>query len=441
MPFNPTLLRARVGASLEKKRLRDEAAAHMAQMEADLASAREIQLDLVPHVFPQATAAAPVEIHAVLQPARQVGGDLYDFFHLDADTLCLVIADVSDKGASAALFMAHAKSVIHLVAGLLRTPDGARPTPAQILSRVNEELCRGNRSAMFVTVFLATLDLRSGLLAFSNAGHNLPYVVDGTRNVAPLEGARGKPLGISAKYAYSTAERTLAAGDSLFLFTDGITEATDDGGAFFDDERLEPILRETAGRSCKDIVDEVVRHVHRFAGSTPQSDDITAMALRFVGIAGRASDAAAPDGTTTVVTISNQVADLSVVARRIDELAAANGWPADVLADLQVAADEVLANIVEYAYPPGETGEIGIEFRILDNVIQVQFEDAGRPFDPLSVTEANRSAPLQERAPGGVGIHIVRNLMDEVAYSRVNDKNRLLVRKRLGTEEARSGSA
>jgi phosphoserine phosphatase RsbU/P len=438
-PFNPTLLRARVGASLEKKRLRDEAAAHLAHMEADLSAAREIQLDLVPNVFPEA--AAPVEIFAVLQPARQVGGDLYDFFHLDPDTLCLVIADVSDKGASAALFMAHAKSVIHLVAGLLRPSNGGRPTPAEILSRVNEELCRGNRAAMFVTVFLATLDLRSGLLSFSNAGHNLPYVVDGSRNVALLEGARGKPLGVSAKFAYTTAERTLAAGDSLFLFTDGITEATDDGGAFFDNERLEQCIAETAGKPCVEIVDEVVRRVHRFAGTTPQSDDITAMAVRLLRTAHDAAGSRPPDRTGTAVVISNRVADLPIVARRIDELAAANGWSADVLADMQVAADEVLANIIEYAYPPGESGKIGIEFRVSDDAIEIQFEDAGRPFDPLSVTEANRTASLQERAPGGVGIHIVRHLMSEVGYSRVDNKNRLLVRRRLKTGEESSGTA
>jgi sigma-B regulation protein RsbU (phosphoserine phosphatase) len=440
-PFNPTLLRARVGASLEKKRLRDEAAAHLAHIEADLESAREIQLDLVPHVFPDASAAAPVEIFAVLQPARQVGGDLYDFFHLDPDTLCLVIADVSDKGASAALFMAHAKSVIHLVAGLLRSSDGGRPTPAEILSRVNEELCRGNRAAMFVTVFLATLDLRNGLLSFSNAGHNLPYVIDKAGNVALLDGARGKPLGISTKYAFTKAERTLAPGDCIFLFTDGITEATDGGGAFFDNERLEEALREQAGSPCGEIVDEVVRRVHRFAGTTPQSDDITAMAVRFLRTERDAADSAPPGRSELTVVIANRVADLPVIARRLDDLAAANGWSADVLADMQVAADEVLANIIEYAYPAGESGEVEIKFRLSDDVIEMQFQDGGRPFDPLSAAEPNRTAPLQERAPGGVGIHIVKNLMSGVAYSRVDDKNRLVMRRRLRTEEDGSGSA
>lgn len=433
-PFNPTLLRARVGASLEKKRLRDEVAAHLAQIEADLASAREIQLDLVPHVFPEASDATPVEIFAVLQPARQVGGDLYDFFYLDPDTLCLIIADVSDKGATAALFMAHAKTVIHLVAGLLGSPGEGRPTPAAILSRANEELCRGNRAAMFVTAFLAILDVRSGRLLFSNAGHNVPYLIDRAGTLALLEGGRGKPLGISAKYSFTTSERTLAPGDCLFLFTDGITEAMDAGQELFENHRLEECLRETAGRPCAQMVEEVVRRVHSFAGTTAQADDITAMALRWLPAARETV------GSERVVVIASRVADLPIVTRQIDELAAAYGWSGDLRADLQVVADEVLVNIMEYAYPVDEPGEIRISFGVSGHAIEMQFEDWGRPFDPLAVMEPDRTAPLKDREPGGVGIHFVRSLMSEVSYSRVDDKNRLLVRRRLQTGEKYVGS-
>jgi sigma-B regulation protein RsbU (phosphoserine phosphatase) len=285
-----------------------------------------------------------------------------------------------------------------------------------------------------VTVFLVILDVRSGRLLFSNAGHNVPYLIDRAGTLALLEGGRGKPLGISAKYSFTTAERTLAPGDCLFLFTDGITEAMDAGQELFENHRLEECLRETAGRRCAQMVEEVVRRVHSFAGTTAQSDDITAMALRWLPAA------CDPGGCEHVVVIASRVADLPIITRQIDELAAANGWSGNVLADLQVVADEVLVNIMEYAYPVDEPGEIRISFGVSGHAIEMQFEDWGRHFDPLSVIEANRTAPLKDREPGGVGIHFVRSLMSEVSYSRVDDKNRLLVRRRLQTGEKSVGS-
>ena len=438
-PFNPTLLRARVGASLEKKRLRDETAAHLARIELELASAREIQLDLVPRDFPEPTIAAPVEIFAALHPARQVGGDLYDFFYVDPHTLCLVIADVSDKGAPAALFMAHANSVIRIIASLLRAQDGGRPSPAEIVSKVNIELCRGNRAGMFVTVFFAMLNLPSGVLSFCNAGHNIPYVTDTAGKVVLLDGARSKPLGISPGFAYTTLTRTLAPGDCLFLFTDGITEAMNSAGAFFEDHRLQDSLQALTGGRSSDIVNGVVSSVHVFVGATPQSDDIAAMAVRFLPSARDTRDALRPSGAEII--IRNRLAELPVVSRRLDEIAMANGLPRDVLADIQVAVDEVLANIITYGYPDGDSQEISIQCRISNGIIEMQIEDSGQLFNPLSIKSPNRSAPLQEREPGGLGIHFVRSLMSEIAYTRVGNKNRLLLRKHFRTKEHSSGNA
>jgi sigma-B regulation protein RsbU (phosphoserine phosphatase) len=280
-PFNPTLLRARVGASLEKKRMRDEIVAHLARIEGELALAREIQLSMVPTAFPAPTKTHPVEIHATLQPARQVGGDLYDFFWSDTRTLCFVIADVSDKGAPAALFMARTKTLIRLVATLLRGAGGAA-APHQIIARVNEELCQDNVHAMFVTVFFGMLDPASGELRFCNAGHNVPFVLGPTGSVVPVSGTRAKPLGIRPTLLYASDTAKLAPGDCLFLFTDGITESMDGSGAFFSEERLEATLRSLAGQAPRAIIEDVLANVRAFAGTAPQSDDIAALALRLV---------------------------------------------------------------------------------------------------------------------------------------------------------------
>ncbi len=280
-PFNPTLLRARVGASLEKKRLRDELVRHTRRMEQELETAREIQLSMVPAEFPAPTPERPLEIFATLQPAREVGGDLYDFFWVSPVRLCLVVADVSDKGAGAALFMARAKSVIHLLASLLPGQGGRPATAAELMARVNQELCRDNPHCLFVTLVLATLDARTGELEYCSAGHHPPCVISPQAQVTQLNSARGKPVGIRDSFHYETATLKLAPGDSFFIFTDGITEAMNEPGELFGEERLLASLRSCAKHPPRDLVSAVLRDVREFAGAAAPSDDIAALACRW----------------------------------------------------------------------------------------------------------------------------------------------------------------
>lgn len=279
-PFNPTLLRARVGASLEKKRLRDEVVAVLGQIEAELRSARAVQLGMVPTDFSVPAAAGPVEIFATLEPARQIGGDLYDFFWGEDGRLYFVIADVSDKGAPAALFMARTKTMIRMVATLSGAPAGMPLEPGRIVKKVNEELCLDNRQGMFVTVFFGILDPATAVVSFCNAGHNPPYVVSGANGVAALEGPRNKPLGIRPTFDYATASCTLDPDDCLFLFTDGVTEAMNPAGDWYSEGRLEQALRSLGGEQASAVVGKVIASVREFAGTAAQADDIAAMAIR-----------------------------------------------------------------------------------------------------------------------------------------------------------------
>jgi sigma-B regulation protein RsbU (phosphoserine phosphatase) len=281
-PFNPTLLRARVGATLEKKQLRDELVRHTRRMEQELETAREIQLHLVPTDFAAVTAEQPIEIFAMLEPAREVGGDLYDFFWITPERLCLVMADVSDKGAGAALFMARAKSVIRLLAVLLPGHNGRSPTAADIVSRVNEELCRDNLHGLFVTLVLALLNTTTGEIEYCNAGHNLPCVVAPQTGVTQLNSARGKPVGIRESFRYESATLKLAYGDTFFVFTDGITEAMNVSGELFGEERLLGVLRGCIKAAPRDMVTAVLQDVHGFAGDAAPSDDIAVLACRWV---------------------------------------------------------------------------------------------------------------------------------------------------------------
>jgi sigma-B regulation protein RsbU (phosphoserine phosphatase) len=281
-PFNPVLLKARVAASLEKKRLRDEVRAHLTRMEEELESARQLQMSMVPTTFPQPTVQRPIEIFAMMAPAREVGGDLYDFYDIDDGTLCFFIGDVSGKGVPAALFMARTKNVIRLVSRLLRGADGSAPTPADIVTAVNRELCQDNVGMMFVTLFFGMLDPQTGDLRFTNAGHNPPYHLNGN-GPTPVTACKGRPLGVRDNSTYETGRLTLAPGEEIYLYTDGVTEAANRKDELFTEERLEAVLRDVAGHPANAIIKAVADAVRSFADGTPQSDDITTLAIRRVG--------------------------------------------------------------------------------------------------------------------------------------------------------------
>jgi phosphoserine phosphatase RsbU/P len=281
-PFNPTLLRARVGATLEKKRLRDEILDVLNQIEGELQAARQIQLSMVPTEFLVPTPDRPVEVYATLEPARKVGGDLYDFFWGKDGRMYFVVADVCDKGAPAALFMARTKTMIRLIATLYRRSESVPIEPHEIIEKVNEGLSLENQQGMFVTVFLGIFDPDTATLSYCNAGHNLPYLLRSADGVSVLNSARGKPLGIRPTFTYQTESMQLAPGDGLFVYTDGITEALNTAGELFSDERLEEALRALAAASAGEMVAGVMERVRAFIANADQADDIAAMGLRFV---------------------------------------------------------------------------------------------------------------------------------------------------------------
>jgi phosphoserine phosphatase RsbU/P len=276
-PFNATLLRARVSASLEQKRLRDQVRAHLTRLEAELDAARALQMGMVPRDFPAPSAEFPLEIFAMMEPAREVGGDLYDFFPAPDGRFAFLIGDVSGKGVAAAMFMARTKNLFRLASNMA----SGGVSPAEIVSRVNRELCEGNDAMMFVTLYFGMLDLKTGELAFCNAGHDPPYRL-GNGAAALAEGAQGMALGIDSAWRYETGQLRLARGEALYLYTDGITEAADMMDALFTKQRLEDVLkRETASPPGK-LIGAVAEAVKGFAGAAPQSDDITALAIRLL---------------------------------------------------------------------------------------------------------------------------------------------------------------
>ena len=280
-PFNPTLLRARIGATLEKKRLRDEVRASLARLEEEMDAARKLQLGMLPQVFPACTPERPVEVHAFMEPAREVGGDLYDFFYAAPNLFCFLVGDVSGKGAPAAMFMARTRSLVRMAAELLRKAGENQMAPGLIAEAVNRELYQNNDDRMFVTLFLGLLETQTGALGYINAGHPVPHILRATGEIEHVVASPDMPLGVRSKTAYRTGTLTLQPGDGMFVATDGVIEAMNEGGDLYTIDRLDANLRSAVHSSALELVRTVTDSVHDFAGSAAKSDDITVLALRW----------------------------------------------------------------------------------------------------------------------------------------------------------------
>jgi sigma-B regulation protein RsbU (phosphoserine phosphatase) len=246
------------------------------RIESELKIAHEIQMNMVPKTFPAFPDRREFDIHAALVPAREVGGDFYDFFFVDGQRLCFAIGDVSGKGVPAALFMALTKSVFRATGG---RHDA---TAVGILSELNGEICQGNDTCMFATVFCCILDARSGQVEYSNAGHMLPYVLSsGTVTALPRTG--GTALGVTTAGRVGAGQLLLRPGDRLVLYTDGVTDAVDESGRLFSEARLREALLGARGPRSEDVIEHVLGEVRRFSAGAPQADDITLVVLGYAG--------------------------------------------------------------------------------------------------------------------------------------------------------------
>ncbi len=255
-----------------------ETTAARERLESELRIAREIQMSMLPRVDPVLAGRKDIDLAARLEPARNVGGDLYDFFFIDGERICLLIGDVSDKGVPAALFMARSKALLHHAA------LNDKASPQEILETVNGELAEDNDLMMFITVFLGILNVRTGELVFSNAGHLPPLLLAADGSCRTLELPPGRPLGISPHAGYAERRIVVDPDDALVMYTDGITEAMDRDGRLFGEERLTSMHRKE-GRpgSAEAVVDAMFRTVNAFSSETSQSDDMAVLCIRRTG--------------------------------------------------------------------------------------------------------------------------------------------------------------
>lgn len=246
-------------------------------IEGELNAAREIQMSMVPKMFPPFPGRPEFELSAVLEPAKEVGGDFYDFFFVDNNHLAFLLGDVSGKGIPASLFMAVTKT-------LLKSEAGENIGVDQILYKVNNELCEGNDMSMFVTVFCGIIDTRTGRVEYSSAGHNPPVLLRRTDKPEFLALNGSLPIGTFEGSEYTKETLTLGKGDTLIVYSDGVTEAMDRNQALFSEERLLKSLQSISGHHPDELLKKILTDVHHHAADAPQSDDITILAIQYKGL-------------------------------------------------------------------------------------------------------------------------------------------------------------
>lgn len=382
------------------------------RMQGELEIAWTIQNAMLPKVFPPFSDRADLNVYGIVEPAKEIGGDLYDFY-IRHEKLFFCVGDVSGKGVPASLVMATVRS-------LFRSTTSLTEDPAQIIQQINNNLATESNPNMFVTLFVGVLELSSGELIYCNAGHNAPIIIKGsTAVVEQLPVVANIPVGVLSGYEYQSQATHIEHGDMLFLYTDGLTEAENATHAQYGEQRMLDVLSSSTGKRPRELVDNIKQSVSEFVGEAEQSDDLTMLAIRY---------------QVPAIVMRNDIQQIPTLAEWVESLQ----LPVELNMPINLALEETVSNVMLYAYPGRQDGRVIVEYFETkdDNGKRLIFtvSDSGIPFDPTKKDDADITLSAEDRQIGGLGIHLVRQLMDEVYYQRVDDKNILTLVKKLYNE-------
>jgi len=386
-----------------------EATASREKIESELRIAHDIQMSIVPKVFPE---RPEFDVYAVLEPAKEVGGDFYDFFFIDDNRFCFVIGDVVGKGVPAALFMAMTKTLIKITAK-------QTACPAEIMDKVNKEVCLDNSSCMFITIFCAILDIKTGEAWYTNAGHNPPLVIADGIKPEFLTGAKSTAIGLDGKAVYLKDKLVLQPGDAICLYTDGVTEAFNEKGEQFGEERLVDFLSIRRRESVEGLIRMLLEKIKLFSTNLAQSDDLTLLALRY-GF-----------NKEITVTVKNDISQIQGLRDKWLKFARGNNLADEIIQDVNLALEELVSNIILHGFEDNNEHEITVCIGIKEEKLVVEISDDAKYFNPLEHPDPDIEKPIEERDIGGLGVHIVRKIMDELDYRREQGKNVLVMKKQL----------
>ena len=385
----------------EKERIRTE-----------IQVASRLQADMLPEASGVFAERKEFMLAASMTPAKGVGGDFYDFFLLDEDRLALVIADVSGKGVPAALFMVVSRT-------LIRSHVTANLPLEQTVEEINNSLCDNNKNDMFVTAWIGILTLSTGELSFVNAGHCRPLLkkqsgacsYETTRGGFVLAGMEG--------VSYQCAGMRLRQGDTLLLYTDGVTEAASTKKELYREERLKEVVENSKNNTLEELLQEIRTDVDRFQAGAEQFDDITLLAITFNGN-GFAEKTGRPD-----IEYIREFSDFA------DRFLREKGISVKTIVKMQMAVDEIFSNICYYS----GAKEITMGIKVEEQMITMYFEDDGAPYNPLEREDPDVEELLENRRIGGLGIYLVKKRMDQTEYEYAGGMNRLTIMKKDGVND------
>ena len=379
---------------------------------AELRVARQIQQSMLPQ---GELDVEGLELKGLLKPAREVGGDLFDYFLRD-EKLFFCIGDVSGKGAPSAMLMA----VTH---GLFRSAAAHESNPDRIMQMINEVSCQGNDSNMFVTMFIGVLDLLTGRLRYCDAGHDAPFVMAGGQwsmmNVTP-----NLPIGVFDDTKYGVQETYIQPQSTIFLYTDGLTEAKNAEHQQFGLKRVQEVLNKCTNKHPSNILEKVTNAVYNFVKNAEQSDDLTLLVFRY-------TPKQYESKLTETLVIKNDPHEVSKLSSFQKAVYEKINLPTSLARQLRLAVEEAVVNVIDYAYPLNVEGDITVTVMSDGETLRLQIVDAGRPFDPTTKGKADTTLSVEDRQIGGLGILLVREMMDTINYERVDGKNILTLMKKI----------
>lgn len=382
------------------------------RIETELNVATQIQSDMLPRIFPAFPERREFDIYAGMTPAREVGGDFYDFFLLDRDRLAMVIADVSGKGVPAALFMVVTKT-------LLKNAVQTGLSPKEALEKVNNQLCENNEAEMFVTVWLGVYEISTGKLTAANAGHEYPAIRRAGGSFELFKDRHGFVLAGMENVRYQEYELELGEGDTLFIYTDGVTEATDGSGNLYGTDRMLAALNQNQKHKPgpEELLHQIKTDIDRFVDTAPQFDDITMLSIQ--------RKETEDTGVRQSLQIEPESENISRVCEFLERILEGQRAPMKVIAQVNIAADEIFSNIARYS----GASSVRVDCGITDRRVMIRFTDDGMPYDPTAQPEPDITLPAEKRESGGLGILMVKKSMDLMSYEYTDGRNSLTLEK------------
>lgn len=376
------------------KEIADPFAAQKAAVDRELTIAHDIQMGLLPQSFPE---HSDIDLYATQTPARDVGGDLYDYF-VHKGRLVFCIGDVSGKGIPAALLMA-------VMRAMFRSEARRACSAAEIVGTMNRNLSEEYAGDDFVTMFVGILDLASGHLDYCNAGHEAPLL-----SGQPLPVLPNLPVGALADWTYEGQQEQLQSGDMLFLSTDGLSEAKNAADEQFGRKHVLQLANDHRSLAAKPLIELMMSEVSSHTGDALQSDDITMLAVRWLD---------------NGLTLKPSMDDIGRLAPFITSAANRAGIEGKEAKRLRLAAEETVANIINY----GQATAIKLQATVADNQLELTIDDDGLPFDPTQDSPTDLSVPPDQRPPGGLGIMLLHEMTDGLNYQRIDGHNVLKIKK------------